>query len=330
MIGTVGGDAGADEGRCAITDLITADDVRRLAALDARPGVMLSVYLNVDGREYPRRHDYEVQLDGLLREARAKGAGDADVGRVSDHVKAGIDRTETRSLAMFSCAAKDLWEAFHLPRPVRHRVAVNAHPAIRPLELMLADYDRFGVVLVDRARARMFRFYLGVIEEQHEWVDDVVGQHEQGGWSQARYQRHVEDEVRKHLKRTAEQALRMYEHQPFDHLLLGGPDEVVAEFEKLLHSYLADRRAGRISVSLADPVEAVRTAALAVEERLEREAEKAAVERLRQAVGRHDGGVSGLAPVLDALAQRRGGGGLLSSGLPPPGAGPRHLRWLPG
>ena len=299
--------------------LITPEDVRRLAAFDARPGVTVSVYLNVDGRQYPRRNEYELHLDGLLREGRAKGAPEADLSRISDYVRSGIDRSETRSVAMFSCAEKGFWEAFHLPRPLRHRVAVNDSPAIRPLEFLLDDYDRFGVVLVDRARARMFRFYLGVIEERNEWVDDVMGQHEQGGWSQARFQRHVEDEVHKHLKRTAEQALRMFEAQPFDRLLVGGPEEVVADFEKMLHSYLSERLAGRISVSLADPVETVRQAALAAEERLEREAEAGAVERLREVIGRNGAGAAGLGPVLEALGQRRVETLLVSRGFEHPG-----------
>lgn len=285
--------------------LVTLDDVRRLAGVRSESGRLLSVYLNVDGREHPRRGNYEVHLDGLLRAARAKEAHEADIEAVSGYVRAGLDRSETRALALFSCHQTGFWQAFHLPRPTRDQVAVGSSPMVSPLEALLDDYEHFAVVLVDRARARMFRFYLGLIEERTEWVDMVTGQHEQGGRSQARFARHVDDEVHKHLKRTAEQALRMLEAQPFDRLLVGGPEEVVAELERMLHSYLSTRLAGRISVSMADPVETVRQAVLAAEERIERAAETVVVTRLRSAVGRKNGGVTGLEPVLDALTQRR-------------------------
>src|SRR5256885_9916650 len=48
--------------------------------------------------------------------------------------------------------------------------------------------------------------------------DEVHGQHDQGGWSQARYQRSVEKEVHDHLKRTAEVAFRRFQRLPFDRL----------------------------------------------------------------------------------------------------------------
>ena len=43
-------------------------------------------------------------------------------------------------------------------------------------------------------------------EETDRVVDDVHSQHDQGGWSQARYQRGVEKEKDDHLAHTAEVA----------------------------------------------------------------------------------------------------------------------------
>jgi peptide chain release factor subunit 1 len=188
---------------------------------------------------------------------------------------------------------------------VRNRVDVHPRPTIRPLELLLHDHERFAVVLVDRARTRLFRLHLGVISEHDRWADDVMGQHHQGGWSQARFSRHIDEEAHRHLRGTADAVLHMLEADPFDRLLLGGPEEVVTEFERMLHSYLHERLAGRLTVALADPVDSIRAAALAAEERWERHEEARLVEKLREAVGRGDGGVSGLASVREAVSQRR-------------------------
>src|SRR5438094_4381303 len=113
--------------------LITADDVRQLAEVDARPHTMVSLYLNVDGREYPRPGDFLPHLDALLRRARALGGADADITKIGDYARSRFDRHETRGLALFSCARAGFWAALALPQPVRHRVDVQPTAVIRPL-----------------------------------------------------------------------------------------------------------------------------------------------------------------------------------------------------
>ena len=46
--------------------------VRKLARWDPNGVPITSVYLTVDGRRYPRKSEYEVRLDELLRRARAQ------------------------------------------------------------------------------------------------------------------------------------------------------------------------------------------------------------------------------------------------------------------
>src|SRR3984893_12288933 len=99
---------------------LTADTVRSLAGFKGVGGPVVSLYLDVDGQRYIRPRDYEVQLDHLLRRARepmaaaGTGAGtgaEEDLRRVEAHVRSGLDRSHTRGLALFSCAAHGLFEA---------------------------------------------------------------------------------------------------------------------------------------------------------------------------------------------------------------------------
>ena len=48
-----------------------------------------------------------------------------------------------------------------LPVPVRSRVVIATAPAVSQLELFVNEYNRFGVLLADRQRARMFVFEMG-------------------------------------------------------------------------------------------------------------------------------------------------------------------------
>src|SRR5207237_8328353 len=131
---------------------------------------------------------------------------------------------------------------------------------------------------------RIFLAELGRIEEERDLVDDVPNRHDQGGWSQARYQRHVDDHRQRHLKHVADLLLRFHKRRSFDHLIVAGPQEVTAEFEKELHDYLPQR----ILASIALPMHATAGDVLARPLPLAAE-----VDRLpcRDAVGRLDSGV---------------------------------------
>jgi peptide chain release factor subunit 1 len=158
------------------------------------------------------------------------------------------------------------------------------------------------VTLVNRQDARFFRGSPDGLRDLGSVHDDVHGQHDQGGWSQARYARSIEKEAADHLRRAADVLFRHFQRRPFEHLLLGGPAEVVRDFEAKLHTYLSSRLAGRIEVDVetATPdqvLEAARPCFEEVEERRESEV----LARLEEG----SRGASGLDGVLPALNERR-------------------------
>lgn len=289
--------------------------LRKLADWDVAGAPITSVYLTVDGRRYPRRSDYEVRLDELLRRARsdAEGLGrealrsvERDVEMVSAFVRETFDRGDTRGLGMFSSSRAGLWEVVRVPRPVRDRVTVAPAVDLLPLEALLETYRPTGTVLVDYEKARLFLTELGRLEEVEDLWDEVPGRHEQGGWAQMRMQRHVDEHRTKHLKRVADAAFALWRRRGFEHLILAGPAEARGELEGVLHDYLRRRVRARLGLAVTAGPEEILTRVLAVEEELEREAERAAVERLWTAGG-NDHGVVGLDATLDALAAGRVG-----------------------
>ena len=82
---------------------ITEDSIRELAGFKGEEAPVTSCYLDVDGRKFLRHQDYEVELDRLLRQGRAKANGTAsvqgDLKRIEDFVKGSFDRKKVRGLA---------------------------------------------------------------------------------------------------------------------------------------------------------------------------------------------------------------------------------------
>jgi peptide chain release factor subunit 1 len=312
--------------------MITLDDalLRTLAAWDPAGVPITSLYLSVDGRRYPRKRDYELRLDDLLRRLRrhADGLGEepsarsvlADAHAIEAYVRDGFDRGDTRGLAVFSAHAAGLWQEVRVPRPVRDRVVVAPDADLLPLEALLTTYGSMCVALVDYAKARLFVVRLGRIEEVSDVWDDVPGRHEQGGRSQMRMQRHVDDHRRRHLKRVAETLFRLYKRRPFRHLVTAGPAEAHVELERDLHAYLRERVRARVAMPVASSTDEVLARALQIEEALERAEAEAKVERVAQAAAAGAGGVVGLRGTLAALAEDRVAELVVSVDLASPGA----------
>ena len=304
---------------------LTHDVIRSLAAFKAQDTPVVSLYLDVDGRRFVRPKDYEVHLDHLLKEAAEHVNGHRpaalDLERIEAHVKGGLDRSHTRGLAIFSCTAKDLWQVFELPVPVRNQLVVNATPHVRQLEAVVDEYERFGVLLADKQRARMFVFELGTLVDRSELFDQLP-RHEddQGDWDKDHVRDHSAAAAHKHLKRSADVAFQVFQAQPFDHLILGAPEEIAHELERALHPYLRDRIAARLPVPVNATDAQIRDAALHVEEHVERTKKGVLVQRLREAAAQPGGlGVTGLEATINALVERRVDTLVVSEGYEAPG-----------
>jgi peptide subunit release factor 1 (eRF1) len=160
-------------------------------------------------------------------------------------------------------------------------------------------------------------------------LDEVHGRHKQGGLSQARYQRSVDEDVQDHLRNVAEAAFVHFKRVPFDHLLLGGPAETLADFEPKLHAYLQQRVAGRIDVDVENTsADEVLAAAADRIVSFELARERGALDRLREGVSKGGRAVGGLEEVLEALNERRVACLLLAAGFEAPGCTCPQCGWV--
>jgi peptide chain release factor subunit 1 len=287
------------------------DRLRKLAELRLDRPVVLSLYLDLDPTEFATPPARATAVRSLLDEAERKVkerdslphadrmALEGALERARAYLERELPTDGAHAVAVFASEPVDLFEAVKLPRSVRSRVAIGRSPLVGPLA-RLERRERWCVALVSRRDARLFRGSPDGLREIEQIHDIVFGQHDQGGWSQARYQRGIEKEKADHLKRTAEVLMRHYKRRPFQRLITGGPREVVADFESKLHGYLRERLAGRIEVDVdTATAEQVLQAAHPRFDELERQREAETLERLGER------GAWGLGEVLRALNERR-------------------------
>jgi peptide subunit release factor 1 (eRF1) len=302
--------------------LVTEDAVRELAAFKGKEAPVVSVYLDVDGKRHPKRQDYETALERLLRPERtaADPSVAEDLGRIETYVRAGFDRSNTRGLALFACSAHDFWQAIPVAVPVHNQLVINHTPHVRQLEAVLHNNERFGVLVVDRQRARAFVFEQGELVDHSEQFDQLPRHDDDhGDWDRDHVRDHTAALAHAHVRRAAQVAFALHQQRPLDHLIIAAPTELVPELERDLHSYLRERIAASVTLPASSSVNQIRLMAMAVDAEIERGKHATVVARLRDRLGAGNGAVAGLADVLSFLSQRRVETVLVSEGFVAPG-----------
>jgi peptide chain release factor subunit 1 len=295
---------------------ITSTGLRQLAEMRADGPLVLSAYLNLDPEQFatagPRESEVRSMIDSGRRQIDSADLDHdqreqlrGDLKRLEDYLRGANAPSGAHGLAVFCCSSLDLFEPLSLPEPVETSISFDATPHIVPLA-EIGPPGHWCVTLVNRRITRILRGSASQMVQVAAIGDDTHGQHSQGGWSQARYQRSVENEVEAHLRHTAEVLLSQQRRRPFAGLLIAAPQELRNSFEGMLHSYVRERLVGYLDLDVETASEdqiRERAAEVIAKHEKERVAEK--LGRLRAELGRDGRAVGGAEGVLDALEQRK-------------------------
>jgi len=257
----------------------------------------------------PAEEGSTIRLKNLINEAQAaredwtsgqvKSVAD-DLARIERLVME--ERVLTKGgLAVFACSATDLWKVYHLPDKAGPLLAVDHATRMRPMIELLNRHKWYCTVLVGKGRARIFLLNPAGVEERSDIFSGVPGRHDQGGWAQARYQRHHDDRVMHHLKETADQTFSLFQEKEFRRLFVAGTEELVSEFVEYLHSYLRDRLAGTFPMEMVSSPKEVQEQTLTIASELRETYDSDAIEKLRGEVHTGNLGAAGLEDTVHVL-----------------------------
>lgn len=315
-----------------------ARHLRELASPSAGRPKILSIFLDLDPSTFATPEARQSGIRSLISEANSeveKLEGDEkkslreSLDLVEEFLSGDQDwATDAGGLAIFCSAEAGLFEVLKLPFSPDQEVVVQQGPFLEPLQSELSG-ERYAVVLVNR---RTFRIYAGRPENLREVTEvsgEVHGQHQAGGWSQGRYERSVEEDVKNHLEQAAEMLLSMLKRRRFDYLAVAAADELWPQFERELNAEVAGRVVGRLSLDVenASPDEISEELARLAAER-ERENEERLLEDLEQNLGRGEKAARGLDEVLGALVEMKVDTLLLDDSFDARGVACRTCHWI--
>jgi peptide chain release factor subunit 1 len=216
--------------------------------MDAHGHPILSVYLDLDPTRFPTPDTRDAELGALVDAARRQ-AGEQDADRVTSWLSANpaIGRT-ARGLAIFSSAPSGILVVVPLPTPVEPLAVVDTVPWLEPLAAVISPGD-WGVAVVSRRAARLLRGGPAGLSEFVAVADELHGRHAQGGWSQARFRRGIEEQVAAHVRGVVDRLLRAHQRRPFQQLVIVCSDELRPVIEGSLRA--RGRRRARVARSVS-------------------------------------------------------------------------------
>ena len=300
-----------------MAETVTWDGLRELAEFRAEQGSAISLYLNLDPSLSPTAGDADARVSSL-RATAEKSSGTnsghlthdqrrglkADIQRIADFFENEFSREGTQGLAIFVAGLDNAWRVLTLAEPVPDEVRVAREFYLAPLVPLVGRGDGAVVAVVGRERGQLFRLRGGRLEEIVDRTEDAPGRHDQGGWSQARYARHIEKLVHEHLRGVAAELDRRIRRLRLPVVVVSS-EETRAEFENLLSRDTEKALLGWTTAEAhASPAELLAVVEPFLEEARARK-ESAAIARWREETGRGGRAASGWAETLEAASDAR-------------------------
>ena len=289
------------------------DQIDQLATFEPTLFPVISLYLNTQPDQHGRanfdsfvRKELSGRAQTYPPRSPERESFERDAERITIYLADEL-RPSANGLAIFACAgANDFFEALQFDAPLEeHQLYVYHQPHLYPLARMNDQNPRYAVLLVDTNAARLFVFGIGEQLGKERVKNTKVSRTSVGGWSQARYQRHIRNYHLHHAKEVVDVLERVVRDEHIQHIVLAGDEVIIPTLTRQLPQHLAERVIDVVRLDITTPEHEVLETTLAAlrEQDARDDAEK--VERLLDAYRAGGLGVVGMHDTLLALTNHQ-------------------------
>jgi peptide chain release factor subunit 1 len=297
---------------------ITWDSLRQLAAFRAEHGCAISVYVDLDSTDSPTPRDAHTRLNSLLDEGlKSNGASRKDLthdqrqglrddfGRIGQFFEQEFSRDGAHGLAIYCAGLDNFWRVLSLTDSVSDEIKVGRELYLTPLVPLVGRGEGALVAVVSREQGRLYRLHGGRLEDVADHFDEQPRRHDQGGWSQANYQRHIDNLAQEHLRTVAEDLARHVRRLRSMSVVIVCAEELRSDFAEALPKEVRQAIVGWTQAEARASAGELLAVAAPVLERRRAEQEAEALARWREEAGRNGRAASGWAGTLEAASDGR-------------------------
>jgi peptide chain release factor subunit 1 len=282
----------------------------QLAAFTPTTLPVLSLYLNAQADQHGRdsfasfvRKELPARAKTYPLRSPARDSIDRDSERIQKYLQEEV-QPSTNGIAIFACAgAAEFFEAVQLDVPItEHELYVDHQPHLYSLARLLDQYRRYAVLLADTNAARLFVFGTGERMQAQEVQNTKVSHTRVGGWSQARYQRHVKNYHLHHAKEVVEALGQVVQQDKIEHIILAGDEVIIPVLREQMPPPLLDKVIDILRLDITTPEHEIIQAALVALREQDAKDDEEKVERLLDEFRSGGLAVVGVHDTLAALA----------------------------
>ncbi len=288
------------------------DQLDRLSLFEPAPYPVVSLYLNTQpgpvGRDQFQafiRKEFAGRADTYPNGSADRASLDRDLERISRYLEDEL-QPSSNGVAVFACSAGELFETVQLNAPIeQHSLYIGDRPHLYPLARVESQYPRYAVVVTDTNSARILVIATGEVVTEREVKGVKTRRTSQGGWSQARFQRHIANFHLQHVKEVIDALEQIVQQEGLTQIVLSGDEVVTPLLREQMPKHLADKVVEHVRLDTRAPLDDVLETTL---EAMKRQNERTDREKVEAAIGGYrSGGLGVVGPeaTLDALMKRQ-------------------------
>jgi peptide subunit release factor 1 (eRF1) len=245
------------------------DQLDRLAAFERVPYPVVSLYLNTQPGQTGRDQFHSFVKKEFAARSRTYPAGspdreslDADLERISSVLESDIEPA-ANGVAVFACSVAGLFETIQLTAPIdQHWLYIGDQPHLYPLARIESLYPRYAAVLADTNTARILVFATGELVAKEEVKGVKTKRTSQGGWSQARFQRHTENFHVQHAKEVVDALDKIVQREGISEIVVAGDEVIMPLLRDQMPKHLTEKIIDQVRIDTDAPLDEVVKASL--------------------------------------------------------------------
>ena len=281
------------------------EQLDRLARFEPVPYPVVSLYLNTQPNEHGRDQYQAFVRQEFKARSRTYPAGspereslDKDLERINTFLETEL-QPSANGVAIFACSAGEMFEAVQLTAPIdQHWLYIGDAPHLYPLARLESKYPRYAAVLADTNSARILVFVTNELVAQEEVVGEKTRRTSQGGWSQARFQRHISNFHLQHAKDIVEALDRIVKQEGITQILTAGDEVILPLLREQMPKHLAEKVVDHLKVDTKAPLDTILGATV---EAMAKQNEHTDREKVDAAIGAYRAGGLGIVGPEDTL-----------------------------
>lgn len=233
----------------------------RLVTFEPTPFPVISVYLNTQADQNGRdnfdsfvRRELKAQAKRWTMRTPERESFDRDAERINDYLRDEL-RPSANGAAIFACSAeRDFFEAAQFDAPItENHLYISYQPSVYPLARFIDHYPPYVALLADTNVAHLYVFGAGEEKEHRDIVSPNVHRTMIGGWSQARFQRHIDNIRAHHAKEVVEELDRLTREENIERIVLAGDEVIIPMLREQLPPRLGQMVIDTLRLDVATP-----------------------------------------------------------------------------